>query len=244
MNKKIIIIVFLSIVTVLFAQQGIGKYDFPIKPGTAEWKNLASYEEKHQVCQIPKAILGSMLTNDLLETCLDYPLLPEILAYDSFQKGFESIKSRFNGLEELLKRKDVGNVIIKKYESMDPSAIDSNWTSIRKGKHSFDFFFIELLLAQDEVISNMTNEERMQLLKDSNYKFKEKEKHQDIFGFIGFTNNILLMGRIMLKENYKPFVQAVSLDSKLNKILQDALPVNGEEMEKIIKHVKQCINEN
>jgi hypothetical protein len=50
-----------------------GVYDYPVKPGTAEWKALGSHVEMLKVCQIPDSNLTRMSTADLLETVLNYP---------------------------------------------------------------------------------------------------------------------------------------------------------------------------
>jgi hypothetical protein len=246
MNIKIVSYIIMVVFSVgsLFAQQKSAPYDFPMKPGTTEWKALTSHDHKKQVCQIPQSILSSMSTMDLVETCLNYPLLIDIIAYDRKQEGFEHVTQEFNGLQELLKRKDVGSTLVERYKKMNPDDIDSNWTSHQKGEYSVQFFFVEILLAQEAVIANLSKIDRTQLLEESYNKILAKGKHPDIFGLIGFTNNTLLMGRIMLKDNYAPFVQSVSQDAKLNRILVNAITNNKENMNEIIMHARQYLGQN
>lgn len=247
MNTRKVLSTTLIIVTLfvvsLIAQQKSMPYDYPVKPGTKEWKALASHDEKQQVCQIPIPMLISMSTRDLVETCLNYPLYGDMMAYDRVQDGFEYVKKGFNGLQELLKRNDVGATLVEKYGKMDPNAIDSNWTSIEKGKYSLKFFFIEILLAQDEVISNLSKNDRMQLLRESHKKIIAKQQHPEVYGLMGFTNNTLLMGRIMLKENYAPFVKLVSKDAKLNGILKNAMHISKEYMSEMVKHAEKYLKQ-
>ena len=77
-------------------------YDFPIKPGTPEWAALKSHEEMLQVCQVPESILQEMSTEGLIETCLNYPLYWEWLAYSNLQQGFETVASRFSPVLDCL----------------------------------------------------------------------------------------------------------------------------------------------
>ena len=42
-----------------------------------------------QVCQVPEEILQQLTTPALLETCLSYPLLLDMFAFDDLKKGFE-----------------------------------------------------------------------------------------------------------------------------------------------------------
>jgi hypothetical protein len=227
----------------LNAQEKSRPYDYPVKPGTQEWKALASHEQKRQVCQIPQSILSSMSTPDLLETCLNYPLYGDMMAYDRVQDGFEYVEKGFNGLQELLNRYDVGAALIERYGKMDPDAIDSTWTSVKKGEYSLKFFSIEILLAQEEVIANLSKNDRIKLLKESHKKIIAKQQHPEIYGLMGLTNNALLMGRIILKERYAPFVKLISRDSRLNEILQNAVPISKDYISEIIKHAERYLEQ-
>src|SRR5574339_653333 len=79
-------------------------YDYPIKPGTDEWKNLRSQDEMIEACQIPAELLKKLTTEALVISCLRYPLYPQINAYNSIQHGFDRLASKFNGFQELQKR--------------------------------------------------------------------------------------------------------------------------------------------
>lgn len=54
-------------------------YDYPIKPGTTEWEKLVNAQEKISVCQIPPSILSTLTTEELVNTCLRYPPLNNIV---------------------------------------------------------------------------------------------------------------------------------------------------------------------
>lgn len=49
-------------------------WDYPVKPGTAEWRSL-SYEERIASQQIPLETLNSMSTKELFQAWLDLPRL-------------------------------------------------------------------------------------------------------------------------------------------------------------------------
>lgn len=68
-------------------------FDYPIKLETKEWKKLKSHEEQINVCQIADDKVQSMETNQLIETVLDYPLLVDIFAYDTFEEGIKAVSS-------------------------------------------------------------------------------------------------------------------------------------------------------
>lgn len=60
-------------------------YDYPTKPGSSNWKQFKSHNEMIKACQMPDSILLQIPTKNLLESCLNYPLLFDILAYDNFK---------------------------------------------------------------------------------------------------------------------------------------------------------------
>jgi hypothetical protein len=52
----VVVIIIFSFISIQ-AQRGSGVYEYPIKPGTLEWKALTSHYQMQKVCQIPEAIL-------------------------------------------------------------------------------------------------------------------------------------------------------------------------------------------
>lgn len=83
-------------------------YNFPVKPGTAQWKAFSSHIDMVEACQIPDSILHNMSTAGLVETVLNYPLSIDMHAYDNLQIGFDAVSAQFNGIPELLRRVDAG----------------------------------------------------------------------------------------------------------------------------------------
>ena len=81
-------------------------YQYPLVPGMEEWKTLDSLQKKAEACQIPEDILGSMTTEALIETVVNYPLFINVFAYDNKKTGLEHVKGYFNGLQELYERND------------------------------------------------------------------------------------------------------------------------------------------
>jgi len=101
-----LLLVFLC--AVVFSQKS---YDYPIKPGTEEWKSIPDYRERVKRCQIPDEILHSISTYDLVETCINYPFFGEMRFFDSMPDGFEIAAKNFNGFQELIKRQETTNYL-------------------------------------------------------------------------------------------------------------------------------------
>ncbi|GAG39599.1 unnamed protein product, partial [marine sediment metagenome] len=117
--------------------------------------------EMTEACMIPKNVLNKISTDGLIVTCMNYPLFLNVLAFDNLQDGFESVLKYFNGLQELQTRQDAGIKLYNIYKEMYPHDISDTWISKQKGEHSFNFLLIELLLAQDLILSKLSKEERI-----------------------------------------------------------------------------------
>ena len=128
MKNMIKYILFLSIfyfglLVVCYAAKGENfsnskAYEYPIKPGTSEWKKLRSHKEMVEVLQIPASDLKNMSTEDLYESVINYPLWGDIFAYDNLQTGFNAVCVQFNGLQELVARKQAGKILLKSIKNL------------------------------------------------------------------------------------------------------------------------------
>lgn len=86
-------------------------YDFPVVPGSDEWAELDSLEEKIAACAVDESLLKSMTTEALMETVLNYPLLINIYAFGTTEEGLASVAEYFQGIEILFCRYDVAACI-------------------------------------------------------------------------------------------------------------------------------------
>jgi hypothetical protein len=237
-----IILIFVAVS--VMAQTGSGPYDFPIKPGTAAWKALKTHAEKQEVCQIPAAVLEKMTTKDLVQTCLNYPLYGDFMAYDNLQYGFEQMSARFNGLQELLHRKDIGVEILASYKNLDPGAVDSSWTSVERGAYAAQFYFMEMLLSQNMILGNLQRDGRLLLLAECIQKFQSKQKYPGLYSILSYQTLAAVMGRILQMENYTPFIQRVSENDALKIMLDHCAVSNTELVFDILSHAEQYVNAN
>jgi len=216
-------------------------YVYPVVPGTDAWAQLKTHDEMIKVTQIPIDVLRDLSTQSLVETVLNYPLYGDILAYDNMQYGFNSMVSAFNGLQELLQRKDAAYELVTLYAAMDPLKIDSEWTSKQKGNYHRQFIYVEALLAQDELLSGLLPEQQLELLGLSWKKLKAKQDLAEIYGIEGLKTSLLLSGRILkfhqpqifdsASEDLRAFLRDSSTNSLtcLNTILVETASALAEE---------------
>ncbi|HEY5465844.1 MAG TPA: sigma-70 family RNA polymerase sigma factor, partial [Clostridia bacterium] len=100
-------------------------YVYPVTPEkTPEvWKTLGSHDAMIEACQIPESLLWSMSTEGLVETCLNYPMTGDMMAFNSPTGWLEGVGKNFNGLQKLLQRKDAGFELLRVYRRVDYSAL-------------------------------------------------------------------------------------------------------------------------
>ncbi len=197
-------------------------YDFPIKPESEEWQAFKSHEEMLKACQIPKPLLKDISTLGLIETVMNYPLLSDIFLFDGPQIGIDHVSAQFNGLAELLKRKDTGSSLLNRYRAMDPAAIPSNGTEMQIGNYATGFFFVEAILAQESILSTLTASEARELIGEINAKAKAKLNYPEIYG-ASFWSSIWALDRAMLVSDYPPFKQKISENEMLKTFTRDGI---------------------
>jgi hypothetical protein len=194
-------------------------YDFPVKPGTGEWRALGSHYAMLSACQVPQEILDEMSTAGLVETVLGYPMLLDMMAYNTPQQGYDAVSGRFNGFTELFTREDAGAVLLERYLTMDPAAYDPDWESTIIVSYAWDVKNVETILCQEIFLSGLSAERCRNLIADALEKYQIKEKHGDVYGYYGLESTAWLIGRTLYHENCRSFVDMVEKDNTLQNFL-------------------------
>lgn len=165
-------------------------YEYPYIPGTQAWIDLDSYMNRLEACQIPNDILLSMTTPDLLETVLNYPFLVDVMAFNTYQAGFDNMRYKFNGLNELMSRPDMIETVIDAYQtaSIDPYTYSTPSAGIK------ELTFLEIVLAQDEVIGSLNDEELSALNSIIDEKLSEKLDYPEVYGILSLYTPFIVDG--------------------------------------------------
>ena len=151
----------------------------------------------YKYAKSPILLSIKMSTKDLLESCLKYPLLLNFLAYNDNKLGFETMCNEFNGFLELFKRKDAGKCLVEKYRSMNAEVLLNDTIPSYKGHETFRFSVIELILTDDNVLSNLNTSDKMLLLKEAMKGYDMKMKHKEIYGVFGQMTSVFLTIRVL-----------------------------------------------
>ena len=187
----------------IMAQENKGKWDYPIKPKTEEWKKLENNKKKVEACQIPEHILQNISTNDLMTLCLQYPLLYDVFAFSSINDGIQKLFSDFNGIRELFKRENAINSLGEQYLS----EIRSFPKNLNKGAN-LDIGYsvarisiLETLLSYLDFHSSASKENQKKVLENLLFGYREKIKYPEYFQGNGFATNLFARAHIITKTD-------------------------------------------
>lgn len=206
-------------------------WNYPINPLSDEWKNL-TYKEQLKAYNIPAEILEKISTEELVKTCLSYPEWRLINAYDNLQIGFANVIGLFNGFHELFKRNDAAKELIKVFEKLDPTAINTNWTPLQKGIFSFQFTRIEMLLSHNEIIKKLDSNDINQLLDKAVSKYKSMRQLPDTYSLYDLSPLAGLYLNILDKDG-----EFVKNDRKLLSFKGTFMTEDITTLEKIIEEI-------
>ncbi|WP_334072558.1 MULTISPECIES: hypothetical protein [Paenibacillus] len=92
-------------------------FEYQITPDDPEWANLSSKREMLDVTRIPNDVLKKMTTEEVVNAVLDYPLVINIYAYDSYADGLKALAKDSDAFRELLTRDDAGDQLLAKLQT-------------------------------------------------------------------------------------------------------------------------------
>lgn len=231
-------------------EQGIvDDYKYPIVPGTPEWEKFESHTEMLEVCQIPEQILSSMCTHGLVVTCMNYPLIGDILAFNHIQTGYNSVTYGFNGLQELHNRPDALIEVMDYYRNYD----FENIVSIYKQGDTYramdlvtKFFITGVILSQKALLDQSNVLSRYELVSLALIRHNDMKENPVIDWWICYSSNVNIMAKTMLFTHYNPFEEAVEKNPFLGNILEEkGKPlhlITDEEISEIIDYAKSFVN--
>ena len=106
----VILVLFFGSNGIVYASSGKTWMGYLIKPGTEEWKELGTVQNKIEACRIPEETLEQMSNSELIEAVLEYPFLLDIclvgLDTPGTHHAAECIYEGCDALRELLSRRD------------------------------------------------------------------------------------------------------------------------------------------
>lgn len=253
MRTSILFIAAMAFVSTVYSQKPTG-FDYPIKPGSAEWRAMTNTLDKVKVCQIPEAILKSMPTEELLDVCLKYPLLYSYIYVDSPYEGLQITVGMFNGLQEFVNREDAFKVWYTKYSQMNPKDVEKPLNLADKGLFTIDHSALELLVTNENLVARMTTEDENLLLRELLRQNALKNEHGEYFGMFGDVTTAFVGNKILESLEEKGIVAKVveeksnELESirnaELKELFKKRMLVGSDDVvHQILDRIKKYVNE-
>ena len=208
----------------LHAQESIISWDYPIKPGSKEWnerEDRQNFMAGLRIMNIPPDTLELINTEDLVRVCLNYPFWPQVFSRNSLQEGYDFLRNNFNGFRELENRSNAAQYILQEYKKMDPGNFIPGSSLAQKGEYMARFTFIELLLAQHEIIDNVNENIMKQIIEESLKKFREKLRIRS-YGIEGLVTTTYVMARLAnnLNDSQNLFNEMAQNEAFLNNCME------------------------
>lgn len=179
-------------------------------------------------------MLSSLSTEALIESYLNYTILGDFMIFSTLQQGVEKLKENFNGADELLQLKDVGKKLLEKYQAMSAASIDPSWSLVEKGEYSFKMMAIEILLAQENVLSLLDPSSIKYLLKLAQDKLDEKKKNQEIYGYQSYCTIAWIIVRTLKKENHTFRKLNAEQEAQYQSLVNEGVPPTQELFNEIV----------
>ena len=135
-------------------------------------------QERIAALQIPEDELKKLSTEELLDRCLEYPYLGDLIFVENIPLMFPYIIESFNGLTELFNnRDDAGIVLLNELYDVGIIIYIGNLTGIEKCAIEFKYYYLILFLAQDEMLEQLRGSERI-ILEELEDKFHQIGKYK------------------------------------------------------------------
>lgn len=202
--KKIIILLF--IIPIIASAQKNVTWDFPVNPDTEEWNTLKDHEARINAMQIPTNILTEISTEELVIACINYPFGLQYGAYKNEYEGIIKIIEEFNGLSELMKRKDACAYLTEIYKNANAEGLTIKDKRIDERFWSLKFGYLELLICQDQIINSSDNEVAKTLLTTVVDKTNLKTEKTEHFSTYDLIISSFIITKILVKLKIEEFV--------------------------------------
>ena len=129
-----------------------------------DWGEFDNHVDKVNASQIPDYLLNQMTTEQLVNAVLHYPYLIDMLAYNTYEGGFQAVLEDFNGLQELVKREGAAKLLSK---HMETAPVILNTRSVNNDvlyDSIMQSMFLDVMLAQPEFVNQLSEQEFEEIL--------------------------------------------------------------------------------
>ena len=176
---------------------------YPVIPGSDEWEQILTLEERIAVCEIPEEVLSSLSTEDLISIYMHNPFLGTIITeYPPEERGLDMFFTYYNGFRELFQREDVLKGLLNWYGW----AMQNMSTILREETPMGEQVFLvggiarmEVLLAHYQSQDTGNKEEYIKIMKCLYYVYENKLLYPVAFGALNIGYSLYSRAKTMIK---------------------------------------------
>jgi len=236
MLKKTFLVLCLLIFTYPLVGQDMNKYrninwriyhqlnfsDY-IDINSAEWKSI-SPKEKKELMQIPENELKTMSTKELIEAYINCAYTRSFFLFSEIDEYYKHLYQGFNGVNELINRRDAVDEITKYYIAMNPQ---DNAVSTAGIQMPFQIQFIEYLIGSPEIVKKIDSEKLHLIVSELVKKYQIKTQIQSALTET-LESNIYAISRLLDrsdtgKQNELTMVVGITTLHKTGRIPNDKI---------------------
>ena len=123
------------------------RYIYPITYDSPEWQDFDGVNEKLQACRIPEELLKEMSVEQLVDAVIDFPLLVNVVLYNSPEEGLEALSQQSDAYRELLSREGGKEAFMEKVKTV---------AYLEPSEDKSDLLFLQILLDENDIRNSNT----------------------------------------------------------------------------------------
>lgn len=239
--KTIIIVCITILCSSTIYGQNTTRWDYPVKPGTREWKQIKTVEDRISACQIPEDRIKSISTKDLIEVCVDYPLYYSVISAPNIIEGINKVSNEFNGFNELISRNDCQIALLNKYKQF--TIAPKQLTESQKKELVENILRMELVILYCAINDTGNNTLAEELLTEAYKKYKAKKNNPVLFSSFSYQLPLYIVAK-SLSEDYKTeFILLKTRSSGVQKFMQTCNLPSGQDEIEIVNLAKNYLTD-
>ncbi|NEW84920.1 MAG: hypothetical protein GZ094_21485 [Mariniphaga sp.] len=178
-------------------------YVYPIEAAKGK-----SFDERTEMFKIPEQTLHCLSTDALIKSCISYPEMRLMWTMSDLQGGFDKVNAMCNGFGELFGRGEKYQGLINLYKHLSFNQDWKSYSDLENGRYMDNIVRHELIIAQYEILNDLTSPEKIELfqLTLDNQKKKYALAHQ-YWGLDGMATTCAILSRIMYLDKYQPLIE-------------------------------------
>ena len=178
-------------------------WDYPVKPGSAQWAEFTTSRQMLEACQIPQEILRALSTSELVEICMNYPLYLDYTASNDEREAICFMIEKFNGLKELTQRSDAARELMAVYAKYPVTPKEKEKRTKEDYVMPFKLSFLELILSTKVFVDKLSSQELVDMQKSVSDKYVAKLECLDVYSVYNIKKTLLLGAVVLQKQGAK-----------------------------------------